>query len=1089
MKTTHFILGGIIFPIIFFNLLLQVCFSENPGNSPLNTESGNSRSLFPSQNSDSLYVIFEESFESGSTAWTFGGCWQAGHPSSGPENGYNSTRCAGTNLDGLYPNNANDWLISPVIPLPTSVSQLVLSFNEWFELESNYDFGNVNLSTDNGSSWISLDSRSNSSNWKLTTLDLTSFKGSSIVIGFNLVSDGTIMKDGWYIDDIKIETVPLAPLSLSVKSLNVHAFPLVYMNVEVNTFGNNLLNLPRSYFKVFENNTLQDSLFEIVPPLYNDNRRLVDLILILDNSGNTESFHAQLSNSLPGLFNQFLEDGVDLGMGLCRFGQSNNNGNPVQEDNGIITRDLDYFMNNVWLRNVSNGSREPGFYAITQSISGFCFRPGAQKIFVILTNENPDQGGATLSQTINMCLNNNVTLFALTSPESSALNQVAEETQGACYSLYDPLPEFLNTIGPSVSHSYILCYHSENPDCNGVQRSVDIQVSYDGFTASENRGYTPCKYPKINITPETEALHLQEWPENSTLVIQAKIQDLFYPPVNQVKLFYKNAASNTYQNQWMIFKGNETWEGIIPPDVVQFPGVDYFITAGDGFVKVSLPATEAAVLPFQLAVLPNQVLIINHEPLQNYPMGNPINLTASVIANPGTIEYCKLYFRSPGHLLFQNETMEPLSENIFSMTIPYSYTIANGLEYYLSVRDIHGIRTDHGSPDHPHFAHGKTGGLNHCMQPGWQLVSSFVEPENSDIELIMENLSNEDAFTIMLNRQGVYWPASQYNTLGTWNPRSAYKINITRPSCLEMQGTMPVNKTVNLLQGLNYLPVLDDDPVSAASIFSQVAGKLTYAFELKDNLVYWPSAGLYTLQSLEPGKGYLVLMQSPGQLTFPETTLKNEPPANVIQPSENVLWEVTRTGTVHLVAIDETALQQLLPGDFLYGLTGTGKVAGFTPYKGAPGNLFLTLYGKDPSDTAGERFNAGDEIKLGVYRPASGENFIIFPNWSPDMPDHSAFVENGASGIRDFKLEAIPTVNPSENPVTVFPNPSSGVVQIKGVEEPAIITVLNGKQESIYTTNSNIGSGELNLSGLPKGIYFVRVVTAKNTRYAKIVLQ
>jgi len=1088
MKTTHFILRSIKFPIIFFNLSLQVCFSENPGISPLNTESENSSSLFPSQNSDSLYVIFEESFESGSTAWTIGGCWQAGHPSSGPENGYNSSNCAGTNLAGLYPNNTNDWLISPTFQLPGSALQITLSFNEWFELESNYDFGYVNLSTDNGSSWISLDSRSNSSNWKLTTLDLTSFKGSSIVIGFNLVTDGTIMKDGWYIDDIKIETVPLAPLSLSVKSLNVYAFPLVYMNVEVNTFENNLHNLTRSHFKVFENNTLQDSLFEIVPPLHNDNRRLVDLILIIDNSGNTESFHAQLGNSLPGFFDQFLEDGVDLGIGLCRFGQSNNNGNPVQEDNGIITRDLDYFMNNVWLRNVSNGSREPGFYAITQSISGFCFRPGAQKIFVILTNENPDQGGANLSQTINMCQNNNVTLFALTSPESSALNQVAEETQGACSSLYDPLPEFLNTIGTSVSHSYIICYHSENPDCNGVQRHLDIQVSYDGFTASENRDYTPCKYPKINTTPEAEALHLQAWPENSTLVIQAKIQDLFYPPVNQVKLFYKNAASGTYQNQWMIFKGNEIWEGIIPPDVVQFPGVDYFITAGDGFVKVSLPAAEAAVLPFQLAVLPNQVLIIHHEPLQNYPMGNPINVTASVIANPGAVEYGKLYFRNPGHLLFQSETMEPVSDNVFSMTIPYSYTIANGLEYYLSVWDIHGIRTDHGSPDHPHFAHGKTGGLNHCMQPGWQLISSFVEPENSDIELIMEKLSKDNAFTIMLNRQGVYWPANHYNTLGTWNSHSAYKINITRSSCLEMQGPMPVNKTVNLLQGVNYLPVLDDDPVSAANIFSQVAGKLTYALELKDNLVYWPSAGLYTLQALEPGKGYLVLMQSPGQVTFPETTLKNDPPVNIIQPAEEAPWEVNHTGIVHLVALNETALQQLMPGDYLYGFAGNGKVAGFTRYRGAPGNLALTLYGDDPSTAGIDGFNPGEEINLGVYRPAFGDHLQITPQWSPEMPDHSAFVENGASGIHDFRLEAIPFENPSENPVTVFPNPSSGMVTITGIEEPATITVYDIIYKQALTTGSN-GSVELNLSDLPKGIYIIRVVSGNYSCSQKVALQ
>jgi bacillopeptidase F len=133
-------------------------------------------------------TVFEENFETGATSWSINGSWSIGAPTSGPNSGHNSIKCAGTNLSGNYSNNANDWLTSPSISLPELTnpsSQLKLNFWEWFEIESGYDHGKVKISTDGGTNWTELSDRSGSSDWRLTTVDISSYSGQTCKLVFH----------------------------------------------------------------------------------------------------------------------------------------------------------------------------------------------------------------------------------------------------------------------------------------------------------------------------------------------------------------------------------------------------------------------------------------------------------------------------------------------------------------------------------------------------------------------------------------------------------------------------------------------------------------------------------------------------------------------------------------------------------------------------------------------------------------------------------------------------------------------------------------------------------------------------------------
>jgi bacillopeptidase F len=158
-----------------------------------------------------ITVGYEQNFENNRDGWTSYGAndsWQWGKPTSGPNNAFSGEKVYATNLSGNYANNANCSLQMPPIDLPAGNSYL--QFKQWYELERNYDFGHVYVSTD-GVNWVQKLRVNNVSNgWIDGEVDLSEYAGQRIYVAFNLKTDGSVTKQGWYIDDVKLSNSPLA---------------------------------------------------------------------------------------------------------------------------------------------------------------------------------------------------------------------------------------------------------------------------------------------------------------------------------------------------------------------------------------------------------------------------------------------------------------------------------------------------------------------------------------------------------------------------------------------------------------------------------------------------------------------------------------------------------------------------------------------------------------------------------------------------------------------------------------------------------------------------------------------------------------
>lgn len=171
--------------------------------------------------SNGVGIGYSEDFEDEPEGFYFGGktpLWEWGKPESGPGRAYSGEKVIGTNLKGRYKGLEDAVLVTPIIDL-TNKQSAVLTFQHWYDLDSSFQ-----VFHDTAEVWIGevkdgdkeaektdfklyRSYRNSQKDWTYEYLDLAGFKGKRIVVMFGLRYGGFSgqRKDGWYIDDLRIE--------------------------------------------------------------------------------------------------------------------------------------------------------------------------------------------------------------------------------------------------------------------------------------------------------------------------------------------------------------------------------------------------------------------------------------------------------------------------------------------------------------------------------------------------------------------------------------------------------------------------------------------------------------------------------------------------------------------------------------------------------------------------------------------------------------------------------------------------------------------------------------------------------------------
>ncbi len=174
------------------------------------------------------YYAWDFEANSGSFA-ADGPDWEWGEPTYGPDEAHSGVNVWATRLAASYTSSSSSTLDLPVVTVPTSQPNAVLTWWQWYYIENNYDGGNVKISTDGGSTWSILQpdigyvGTANGGNagipgepcftgydhqeWQKVTVDLTPYIGQAVIIRFHFGSDSSLNYAGWYLDDVRIEGV------------------------------------------------------------------------------------------------------------------------------------------------------------------------------------------------------------------------------------------------------------------------------------------------------------------------------------------------------------------------------------------------------------------------------------------------------------------------------------------------------------------------------------------------------------------------------------------------------------------------------------------------------------------------------------------------------------------------------------------------------------------------------------------------------------------------------------------------------------------------------------------------------------------
>jgi len=377
---------------------------------------------------------------------------------------------------------------------------------------------------------------------------------------------------------------------------------------------------------------------------------------------------------------------------------------------------------------------------------------------------------------------------------------------------------------------------------------------------------------------------------------------------------------------------------------------------------------------------------------------------------------------------------------------------------------------------------------------GWSGVSAYVDPVNRGVENIFDDYIPD--FVILASMSEFYYPAGGVNTIEDWDYETGYKIKAENEFEVTLTGTKIDPPAVNLDEGWNLIPVLSPCGAGTDEIFNGMV-PLQIVKEVAGLNVYWPAFGIETLENLEPGKAYWVLMTESGGFTYPGCS-KSVPIGKPQQKSQNYTpWNnLNYTSTSHTIAFPSQVLPAsgIQPGDFIGVFTPEGFCAGRTEITDLTSNVAVVAFADDGTTAENDGFVFSEMIHFKVFRPFGNDEMILDVEFDPLMPNMGIYENHGLSAVKSATLNPSSAQEARAIKTVVYPNPSHGQFTLSMSVWPEKLQI-----HLLDTRGRVIGSFEpgkkpngsvyhFNLQGLPRGVYFLKLIDNKAIENKKIVI-
>lgn len=365
-----------------------------------------------------------------------------------------------------------------------------------------------------------------------------------------------------------------------------------------------------------------------------------------------------------------------------------------------------------------------------------------------------------------------------------------------------------------------------------------------------------------------------------------------------------------------------------------------------------------------------------------------------------------------------------------------------------------------------------------ALNSGWNWWSTYIElTDNNGLSQLENSLGN--AGILIKSRTNGYVEAYQYNgetnwygTLSSINNEQMYKIR-TNAACnatIAGMATMPSNHPISIKNGWNWIGFPCNQNVSVDVAMSGFTPEANDVIKGRNGFTTYYSDGNYnmwygTLNTLEPGKGYMYRSNSTTQKTLVFQTGRGEATTENVTTENNYFQPVGGdfADNMTITAVLELDGEELrsedyelaaFVGDECRGSVRLMYVEPIDKYV-----AFLVVFG-EPAETLHFTVTDGTQTELSM--------------------EEIAFEADGMVGsLAEPKILCFGTTRVDENElskVLVYPNPSNGVFNIQG-QGIRKIEVFNAFGQAVVSEETSNDHLQIDLSRYAEGCYMLRVVT------------
>ncbi len=144
------------------------------------------------------------------------------------------------------------------------------------------------------------------------------------------------------------------------------------------------------------------------------------------------------------------------------------------------------------------------------------------------------------------------------------------------------------------------------------------------------------------------------------------------------------------------------------------------------------------------------------------------------------------------------------------------------------------------------------------LQAGWNLISTFCDPNNPDMEMVFTGI---EANVIQVkDLTDSYSPAFEFNSIGDWEITSAYQVKVFQDDTLVVNGTKVdlLSTPIYLQAGWNFSAYFLEGDGSPFSVFGDLNPNLIQVKDLSG--IYVPALNYSDIAPLKPNEGFQMKM-------------------------------------------------------------------------------------------------------------------------------------------------------------------------------------------------------------------------------------